>query len=158
MSPPYGRGSGFVQLTLAPSQPVGVDEQPWGREPQGPHLPCPWRIRTDPPSSAAGRAATTPKGPAILLIDLICLTIKPMTHMAPSGSDAQADARERSFRSLVQGLALDVSVAVVLVLATAFTTIEWTPVYWKLLGLTVAKSILQAGASYLMRVLVKPKE
>ena len=70
----------------------------------------------------------------------------------------QADARERSLRSLAQGLALDVAVAVVLVLATAFNTIEWTPDYWKLLGLTVAKSVLQAGASYLMRVLVKPKE
>lgn len=70
----------------------------------------------------------------------------------------QADARERSLRSLVQGLALDVAVAVVLVLATAFNEIEWTPTYWKLLGLTLAKSVLQAGASYGMRVLVKPKE
>lgn len=81
-----------------------------------------------------------------------------MAHSAPGGSDVQADARNRSFRSLVQGLALDVSVAVVLVLATAFSNLEWTPTYWKLLGLTVAKSILQSGASYLMRVLVAPRE
>jgi hypothetical protein len=70
----------------------------------------------------------------------------------------KADARERSLRSLVQGLALDVAVAIVLVLGTAFNTIQWTPDYWKLLGLTVAKSVLQAGVSYLMRILVKPKE
>jgi hypothetical protein len=81
-----------------------------------------------------------------------------MAHAAPVGSDVQADARNRSFRSLIQGLALDVGVAVVLILATAFTSIEWTPQYWKLLGLTLAKSVLQAGASYLMRVLVAPKE
>ena len=78
--------------------------------------------------------------------------------MANTNPAVVADAKERSLRSLVQGLALDVLVAIVLVVGTAFNTIEWTPEYWKLLGLTVAKSVLQAGASYLMRVLVKPKE
>lgn len=81
-----------------------------------------------------------------------------MAHTAPPDPDVRADARNRSFRSLVQGLALDVAVAVVLVLTTAFTAIEWTPEYWKLLGLTVAKSVLQSGASYWMRILVKPRE
>lgn len=70
----------------------------------------------------------------------------------------KADARERSLRSLLQGLALDVAVAVILVLATAFTSIEWTPAYWKALGLTVAKSVLQSGVSYLMRVYIKPTQ
>lgn len=67
------------------------------------------------------------------------------------------DAAERSVRTLLWGLGLDVAVAVTLVLATAFNTVEWTPEYWKLLGLTVAKSVLQAGVAYFMRVLVKPK-
>jgi hypothetical protein len=78
--------------------------------------------------------------------------------MSTTDPVVKADARKHSLQSLVQGLALDVAVAIVLVLGTAFNTIEWTPDYWKLLGLTVAKSVLQAGASYLMRVLVKPKE
>jgi len=64
----------------------------------------------------------------------------------------------RPLRTLVQGFALDIAIAVVLVLATAFNEIEWTPKYWAALGLTVAKSVLQAGASYWMRTLVKPKE
>lgn len=81
-----------------------------------------------------------------------------MAHMAPTGSDEQADARNRSFRTLVQGFALDVATALILVLALAFTTIEWTPEYWIALGLTAAKSVLQAGVAYFMRILVKPKE
>lgn len=78
--------------------------------------------------------------------------------MTTTDPGLRADAKERSLRSLVQGLALDLIVAITLVLATAFNTIEWTPGYWKLLGLTLAKSVLQALASYLMRVFVKPKE
>jgi hypothetical protein len=81
-----------------------------------------------------------------------------MAHAAPIGSDVQADARNRSFRTYVQGFAIDVATALVLVLALAFTNIEWTPEYWVALGLTSAKSVLQAGAAYLMRMLVTPKE
>lgn len=81
-----------------------------------------------------------------------------MAHMAPTGSDEQADARQRSFRTLAQGFALDIATALVLVLALAFTDIKWTPEYWTALGLTAAKSVLQAGVAYLMRFLVKPKD
>lgn len=81
-----------------------------------------------------------------------------MAHIAPTGLDEQADARNRSFRTLAQGFALDVATALVLVLALAFTNIEWTSEYWIALGLTAAKSVLQAGVAYLMRFLVKPKE
>lgn len=81
-----------------------------------------------------------------------------MAHMAPTGSDEQADARNRSFRVLVQGLFLDVATALVLVLALAFTSIEWTPEYWIALGLTASKSVLQSGVAYFMRLLVKPKD
>lgn len=80
--------------------------------------------------------------------------------MAPdeNAQDARHDAAERSLRSLAQGLALDILVAVVLVLATAVGDIEWTPTYWKLLGLTLAKSVIQAGVSYLMRMFVAPRQ
>lgn len=74
------------------------------------------------------------------------------------GDEVKASARERSFRTYVQGFALDVATALVLVLATAFTSIAWTPEYWVALGLTASKSVLQAGVAYWMRTLIKPKE
>jgi hypothetical protein len=66
------------------------------------------------------------------------------------------DARVRAVRSLMAGLALDVAVAIVLVLATAFTAIEWTRAYWITLGLTLAKSVLQAIVAFFLRKLVPP--
>ena len=121
-------------------------------------LPCPLQDSNRTSQPNAGCAAVTPKG----LSDLAFLERfhdpKIMAHAAPIGSDEQADARNRSFRTLVQGFVLDVATALVLVLALAFTNIEWTSEYWVALGLTAAKSVLQAGVAYLMRLLVKPKE
>lgn len=81
-----------------------------------------------------------------------------MAHMSEETSLVRADAAERSLRSFIQGFALDIVVAVTLVLATAFGAIEWTPTYWKALGLTLAKSVLQAAVSYVMRVVVVPRQ
>jgi hypothetical protein len=78
-------------------------------------------------------------------------------HASEETVAVRADATERSLRSFAQGLALDLVVAVTLVLATGFGAIEWTPTYWKALGLTLAKSVLQALVSYVMRVVVEPK-
>lgn len=82
-----------------------------------------------------------------------------MSHYAPEGAaEVREDAMDRSFRTLRQGLLLDLAVAVILVLSTAFSSnIEWTPTYWKALGLTLAKSVLQAGVSYFYRLFVAPK-
>lgn len=80
-----------------------------------------------------------------------------MTHFGDEPVATRADAAERSLRSLAQGFALDIAVAAILVLSTAFGAIEWTPIYWKALGLTLAKSVLQAGVAYLMRVYVIPR-
>lgn len=66
------------------------------------------------------------------------------------------DAKDRAWRTFLQGLAIDVGVAVVLVLAVAFTKIEWTLLYWQGLGLSLSRTILQSGVAYLMRVFVKP--
>jgi hypothetical protein len=77
-------------------------------------------------------------------------------HTSEETVAVRADATERSVRSFIQGFALDIVVAVTLVLATAFGAIEWTPLYWKALGLTLAKSVLQAAVSYIMRVVVTP--
>lgn len=82
-----------------------------------------------------------------------------MAHFSNESAVAvQQDARERSFRSLLQGLGVDISIAAVLVLATFIGTLEWTPTYWKVLGLTLAKSVIQAAVSYLMRFYVTPKK
>ena len=82
-----------------------------------------------------------------------------MAHYSNESAVAvQKDARERSFRSLLQGLAVDVSIAVILVLATTVSSLEWTAAYWQVLGLTVAKSGIQAMVSYLMRFYVTPKQ
>lgn len=88
----------------------------------------------------------------------IAVDIAYSAHLPDPEAMANALQTSRPVRTLVQGFALDIAVAVVLVLATAFNEIEWTPLYWKVLGLAVAKSVLQAGASYWMRTLVKPKE
>jgi hypothetical protein len=78
-------------------------------------------------------------------------------HASEETVAVRADATERSLRSFIQGFLLDIVVAVTLVLATAFGAIEWTPLYWKALGLTLAKSVLQAAVSYVMRVVVAPR-
>lgn len=63
-----------------------------------------------------------------------------------------ADAKNRALRSFVQGLAVDVAVAI----ATAL--LVWLPAAdlssgdaWKVIGITLAKTLLQTVASYVMR-------
>lgn len=71
----------------------------------------------------------------------------------------QAAAAERGRRTIVQGLAIDVAVAVAVVL------LAWLPdadlassTAWVILGTAVAKSVLTALASYVMRLKVAPAE
>ena len=71
-------------------------------------------------------------------------------------TSTESDARVRALRSFAWGLLLDVTVAVVLVLSTAFTTIEWTRQYWVTIGLSVAKSVLQAAVAYVARRVIPP--
>lgn len=78
----------------------------------------------------------------------------PVTNPTPA---AAADARERSFRSLLQGLGIDVATALVLALSVLLTTTEWTKAFWVTLAYSVGKSVVQATVSYFMRLLVKPK-
>lgn len=66
------------------------------------------------------------------------------------------DARVRALRSFMWGLLIDVGVAITLILLTAFTSIEWTSTYWIGLGLTLAKSVLQAIVAYFARKLLPP--
>ena len=66
------------------------------------------------------------------------------------------DARIRAIRSFIWGLFLDVSAFVLVVLTTAFTSIEWTANYWRALGLLLVKTVLQSAVAYTARRLFPP--
>lgn len=74
-----------------------------------------------------------------------------------SSTPTKAAATERAKRSLWTGLALDLAVAV----ATAL--LVWLPgadvsstTAWVILGTTLLKTVLQAAASYVLRLKVQP--
>lgn len=71
-------------------------------------------------------------------------------HAAP---DVEADARNRALRTFVQGLALDLLLAVALTVGEA---VEATSVDWRLLGLAVVKTAVTTAASYVARKLAPP--
>ena len=65
----------------------------------------------------------------------------------------QADARNRASRSLYQGLLVDVLVAVAVALLAWLPDADITTTEaWGILGVAVAKTVLQAVASYVMRL------
>lgn len=69
-----------------------------------------------------------------------------------------ADARNRAWRTLVQGLLVDVGAAVVLAVGPALAGADfaWTPVYWLAVGGLAAKTAIQTVVSYAARRLVPP--
>ena len=69
-----------------------------------------------------------------------------------SNQTTRTDARNRAFRSLLQGLAFDVAAALCLVLYTAFSNASgWGDIQWAILGFTLVKTFTVSGLSYLMR-------
>ena len=63
-----------------------------------------------------------------------------------------ADARNRALRSFLQGLAVDLGVAVITVLVTVFGDANgWGDLQWGIIGFTLAKTCVQSIASYVMR-------
>jgi hypothetical protein len=77
----------------------------------------------------------------------------PRLTKAQRAAALSRDARNRALRTFLQGLALDVAVAVSMVVYDAVQSAQ--PDY-RLLLLTLAKTVLQTGASYVMRRLVDP--
>lgn len=73
---------------------------------------------------------------------------------------ARDDAKERSLRTLAQGLAIDVAVAAGTAATATLATIEGNDLLagaaWIALGTSVLKSVLTAGASYLARLKLPP--
>jgi hypothetical protein len=64
----------------------------------------------------------------------------------------QGDARNRAFRTILQGLAVDVAVAVATVLITVFATASsWGELQWAVIGFSLLKTVAMAIAAYIMR-------
>lgn len=68
----------------------------------------------------------------------------------------EVDARNRAWRTFVQGLGIDVLAAVVVTLLPMVTVLEWSLAWWLALGLAVSRSALGALVAYLARKLVTP--
>lgn len=60
-------------------------------------------------------------------------------------------------RTFLMGLGIDVATACTLVLVTAVGDLRWTREYWIALGLSLGRSVIQAGVAYLARRLVGSK-
>lgn len=76
-------------------------------------------------------------------------------HAAPEPYEKapEADARNRALRTFLQGLAVDVLLAVCLV---AYDALQSDAPDWRLLLLTLLKTALMTAASYVMRKLQPP--
>jgi len=74
--------------------------------------------------------------------------------LAPLIVGSRTDARNRSVRTLLQGLAFDVGLAALLYLLPIFgtTATDWSTLDWKLVALSLVKTVVAAGLSYAMRL------
>lgn len=64
----------------------------------------------------------------------------------------RGDARNRALRTFLQGLAIDVLVAVATLLITVFATASsWGELQWAVIGFSLLKTVLMAIASFIMR-------
>lgn len=64
----------------------------------------------------------------------------------------KADAKNRSVRTFLTGLSIDVAVGIALVLGTYFANKNtWGDVEWLLLSFSLFKSFVQAAAAFVLR-------
>lgn len=71
----------------------------------------------------------------------------------------QADAKQRAKRTFIQGIALDVAVAIAVALLAWLPDADLTSKQaWIILGTSLAKTVLTAVASYVMRLKVRPDQ
>lgn len=71
---------------------------------------------------------------------------------------ATADARNRAWRTFVQGLLVDVLLAATAGVSLALTSPDfaWTKTYWIAVGLSLAKTTLTTITAYVMRKAAPP--
>lgn len=67
-----------------------------------------------------------------------------------------ADAKNRAWRTLVQGLGVDVVGAVLALLSTQLVDIRWTRAFWLALAAMLVKTVIQTVVAYVTRHLVPP--
>ena len=80
-----------------------------------------------------------------------------ITTTTPAGKQLViADAKSRSWRTLVQGLCIDLFVALIAVLAAISDANPFQKETWILLGALLIKTFVQTAAAYLMRLKVTP--
>ena len=79
-----------------------------------------------------------------------------MTTPNAPAFEVNEDAWVRAARTFFQGLLLDVAVAGTVFLLTVIGNLEWTSTYWAMLGLGLAKSVVQGIVSYFARKLITP--
>ena len=78
-------------------------------------------------------------------------------HPSSKGSDlVRADARSRSWRTLVQGLGIDLMFAIVAVLATVAHVDPLDKAAWITLAGLLIKTVIQTLVAYVMRLRVTP--
>ena len=68
------------------------------------------------------------------------------------------DAKNRAWRTLVQGLGVDVVGAVLALLSTQLVDVRWTRAFWLALGAMVVKTIVQTVVAYISRHLIAPPD
>ena len=69
----------------------------------------------------------------------------------------QVDARNRAFRTFIQGLGIDIAVGIATVLLVWLPEADITDWQaWTILAVAVAKTLIQTVAAYVMRLKVAP--
>ena len=66
------------------------------------------------------------------------------------------DAKSQAWRTLAQGLGVDVVGAVLALLSTQLVDIRWTRAFWLALGVMVVKTVVQTVVAYLSRHFITP--
>jgi hypothetical protein len=70
----------------------------------------------------------------------------------------KSDARNRALRTFLQGLAVDTSIVIALVLynATSSNDFSFNGTYWAGVGVLLARNVIHSAASYVMRYFKAP--
>ena len=77
----------------------------------------------------------------------------------PAPSTLPADAKNRALRVFLQGLAVDLMVALTTVLTTFLGDAHsWGTIQWSVLGLTLAKTAIQTVVAYVTRRYIDPSK